>query len=45
MLSLYKHPAQTVWFLQNWKLIREGLEGAGKDAVTLDESITKDFDL
>lgn len=45
MLSLYKHPAQTVWFLRNWKLIREGLEGAGADTVPLDESITNDFDL
>ena len=45
MLSLYKHPAQTVWFLQNWKLIREGLEGAGADTVALDESITNEFDL
>ena len=45
MLSLYKHPAQTVLFLQNWKLIREGLEGAGADTEPLDESITKDFDL
>ncbi len=45
MLSLYKHPAQTVWFLQNWKLIREGLEGADKGEVNLDERITNDFDL
>ncbi|MBR1623998.1 MAG: hypothetical protein IJ675_08855 [Pseudobutyrivibrio sp.] len=45
MLSLYKHPAQTVWFLQNWKLIREGLESGGLDIPELDESITKDFDL
>ena len=45
MLSLYKHPAQTVWFLKNWKLIREGLEGGSEeDIVPLDESIT-DFDL
>ncbi|MCR5581314.1 MAG: hypothetical protein K6F66_06975, partial [Pseudobutyrivibrio sp.] len=45
MLSLYKHPAQTVWFLQNWKLIREGLEGAGSADIPLDESITNEFDL
>ena len=45
MLSLYKHPAQTVWFLQNWKLIREGLEAANIDAAELDESVTNDFDL
>ena len=45
MLSLYKHPAQTVWFLQNWKLIREGLETANIDLPELDESITDDFDL
>lgn len=44
MLSLYKHPAQTVWFLKNWKLIREGLESAKDDEVPLDKSIT-DFDL
>ena len=45
MLSLYKHPAQTVWFLKNWKLIREGLEGGSEeDLVALDESIA-DFDL
>ncbi len=45
MLSLYKHPSQTVWFLKNWKLIREGLEGMSEDDVDLDESITNDFDL
>ena len=45
MLSLYKHPAQTVWFLKNWKLIREGLESAGLDAPEIDKSITNDFDL
>ena len=45
MLSLYKHPAQTVWFLRNWKLIREGLESALIDAPELDESVTNDFDL
>lgn len=44
MLSLYKHPAQAVWFLQNWKLIREGLEGVTEDTVDLDDSIS-DFDL
>ncbi|QFJ55918.1 hypothetical protein [Pseudobutyrivibrio xylanivorans] len=45
MLSLYKHPSQTVWFLKNWKLIREGLEGQmEEEAVELDESITE-FDL
>ena len=45
MLSLYKHPGQTVWFLKNWKLIREGLEENYEDRqVELDESI-KDFDL
>ena len=45
MLSLYKHPAQTVWFLKNWKLIREGLEGgAPEDIVELDDSVV-DFDL
>ncbi len=45
MLSLYKHPGQTVWFLKNWKLIREGLEGKmEEETVELDESI-KDFDL
>jgi len=43
MLSLYRHPAQTVWFLKNWKLIREGLE-AMDNSVDLDESV-KDFDL
>lgn len=45
MLSLYKHPAQTVWFLQNWKLIREGLESADVDIPELDESVTDEFDL
>ncbi|MCR4831733.1 MAG: hypothetical protein K5883_09820 [Pseudobutyrivibrio sp.] len=45
MLSLYKHPAQTVWFLQNWKLIREGLESAALNIPELDDSITNDFDL
>ena len=45
MLSLYKHPAQTVWFLQNWKLIREGLESAALDIPELDESITNEFGL
>ncbi|SFH90825.1 hypothetical protein SAMN04487830_11246 [Pseudobutyrivibrio sp. OR37] len=45
MLSLYKHPAQTVWFLRNWKLIREGLESADVDIPELDESVTKEFDL
>ena len=45
MLSLYKHPAQTVWFLKNWKSIREGLEGgAYEDIVELDDSVA-DFDL
>ncbi len=44
MLSLYKHPAQTVWFLKNWKLIRKGLESANKKEVPLDKSITE-FDL
>ena len=45
MLSLYKHPAQTVWFLKNWKLIREGLENmAADEPVELDDSIV-DFDL
>ncbi len=43
MLSLYKHPGQTVWFLKNWKLIREALEST-EGSVSLDESI-KDFDL
>ncbi|WP_028235229.1 hypothetical protein [Pseudobutyrivibrio sp. MD2005] len=45
MLSLYKHPAQTVWFLQNWKLIREGLESAYVEVPELDECVTDDFDL
>ena len=45
MLSLYKHPAQTVWFLRNWKLIREGLEAADVEIPVLDESITDEFDL
>jgi hypothetical protein len=45
MLSLYKHPAQTVWFLKNWKLIREGLEGGAEEKAPLDESITDEFDL
>jgi hypothetical protein len=45
MLSLYKHPAQTVWFLANWKLIREGLESAYSEVPELDESVTDDFDL
>jgi hypothetical protein len=45
MLSLYKHPAQTVWFLKNWKLIREGLEGNASEMPPLDESITDEFDL
>lgn len=45
MLSLYKHPAQTVWFLRNWKLIREGLESADVDIPELDESVTDEFDL
>lgn len=45
MLSLYKHPAQTVWFLQNWKLIREGLEASNVDLPEIDESVTDDFDL
>ena len=45
MLSLYKHPSQTVWFLKNWKSIREGLEGAGVSAPRLDASVTKEFDL
>lgn len=45
MLSLYKHPAQTVWFLKNWKLIREGLEGGSEeDQVELDDTVV-DFDL
>ncbi len=44
MLSLYKHPAQTVWFLKNWKLIREGLESLEEEIVELDESLV-DFDL
>lgn len=45
MLSLYKHPGQTIWFLKNWKLIREGLEALNlEEIVELDESI-KDFDL
>lgn len=45
MLSLYKHPAQTVWFLKNWKLIREGLEGGIDDLPPIDESVTDEFDL
>jgi len=45
MLSLYKHPSQTVWFLKNWRLIREGLEGASPYDANIDESVTKDFDL
>lgn len=45
MLSLYKHPGQTVWFLKNWRLIREGLEGDyDEEAVELDEDVA-DFDL
>lgn len=45
MLSLYKHPGQTVWFLKNWKLIREGLEGEmDLEEVELDEDVA-DFDL
>ncbi len=45
MLSLYKHPGQTVWFLKNWKLIREALEGNfAEDVVALDEDVA-DFDL
>ena len=45
MLSLYKHPGQTVWFLKNWKLIREGLEGAiDPEEVELDEDVVE-FDL
>jgi hypothetical protein len=45
MLSLYKHPAQTVWFLQNWKLIRDGLEGYSEELPDIDESVTNKFDL
>lgn len=45
MLSLYKHPGQTVWFLKNWRLIREGLEGDyDEEAIELDEDVA-DFDL
>ncbi len=45
MLSLYKHPGQTVWFLKNWKLIREGLEGKLEaEWFELDEEVA-DFDL
>ena len=45
MLSLYKHPAQTVWFLKNWKIIREGLEGGPHEELfDLDDSVA-DFDL
>lgn len=45
MLSLYKHPGQTVWFLKNWKLIREGLEANLElMKIELDEDI-KEFDL
>ena len=45
MLSLYTHPAQTVWFLQNWKLIREGLESGKIEVPEIDESVTDEFDL
>ena len=45
MLSLYAHPAQTVWFLQNWKLIREGLESGKIEVPEIDESVTDEFDL
>lgn len=44
MLSLYKHPAQTVWFLKNWKLIREGLEHQDEVLPELDADISE-FDL
>ncbi|MBR4706559.1 MAG: hypothetical protein IKP29_00725 [Pseudobutyrivibrio sp.] len=45
MLSLYNHPSQAVWFLKNWKMIREGLEGQDQEVVPIDESVTEDFDL
>ncbi|SDB04272.1 hypothetical protein SAMN02910298_00027 [Pseudobutyrivibrio sp. YE44] len=45
MLSLYKHPGQTVWFLKNWKHIRQGLEGnLQPEWFELDEDVA-DFDL
>lgn len=44
MLSLYKHPAQAIWFLQNWKVIRDAMECKPDEPVKLNETIS-DFDL
>ena len=45
MLSLYKHPSQAIWFIKNWKRIREELERHDDTEVyEIDDSIT-DFDL
>jgi len=44
MLSLYKHPVQALWFIANWKRIREGLEGTSPEVAELDETLAE-FDL
>ncbi len=44
LFSLYKHPSQAIWFLNNWKRIREGLEGSTPEAERIDEKLAE-FDL
>ncbi len=41
LVSLYKHPSQAYWFLDNWKLIRDGLEGTSAKATMVGESLAE----
>ncbi|MCF0130702.1 MAG: hypothetical protein HUJ71_03195 [Pseudobutyrivibrio sp.] len=44
MRSLYSHPSQAIWFLSNWKLIREKLESIPEATTDMDH-ILSDFNV
>jgi len=45
MLSLYKHPCQAIWFLKNWKKIRNALEIAAEGLPAMEETSLDQFDI
>ena len=45
MISLYKHPSQAMWFVKNWKKIREELEAVSEEPDLEMDAALDDFNL